>query len=253
MNSIKNESRYFHRYEGAVHHPDWNERVGIFFHFFANVAFGKKIVLHSKHEASLRVSHLAVRILAGLAAILFFEICLIGRILISTSKSHRLTYEIYINTLKGRAQPKEIINSLIRPNHLVGIQIPQILINNLKPLPKLDQAMPKKQMTHPLFGEQFQRHVQNKLEKSGLKVPDPDQDDEKLSKDWKDEEETFNKNVIPLTQGKIATNPHLKSNDQPIPLLTTEENNSKNSNIGDTAKKIILARRKSIEPEEEED
>lgn len=109
-------TRHHHYYEGPLHQPDWQEKSGNFFHFFARVAFGRKVTVHSSHEFSVKISCLAKRILAGVAAIVFFEMSLIGILLIHQSESHRLAYKAYLNHVKKQVvkQPldKLVITSL---------------------------------------------------------------------------------------------------------------------------------------------
>ncbi|KAF3362492.1 hypothetical protein PHSC3_000965 [Chlamydiales bacterium STE3] len=96
-------SRAFHLYEGPTHQADKREKIGNFFYFFANVAFGKKIIFQ-KDGYSVQVRSLALRILAGTAAILCFELTFIGRILIESSPSHRLAFNTLVNMHNSSAK-----------------------------------------------------------------------------------------------------------------------------------------------------
>ncbi|BBI17137.1 hypothetical protein NCS13_1_0942 [Neochlamydia sp. S13] len=109
-NISKLGSRAFHIYEGPAHQADKREKIGNFFYFFANVAFGKKIIFQ-KDGYSVKVRSLALRILAGMAAILCFKLTLIGRILIESSASHRLAFNTLVNMHISSA------NSLLPPKH----------------------------------------------------------------------------------------------------------------------------------------
>ncbi|WP_213151437.1 hypothetical protein [Neochlamydia sp. AcF95] len=103
-------SRAFHIYEGPTHQADKREKIGNLFYFFANVAFGKKIIFQ-KDGYSVKVRSLALRILAGMAAIVCFKLTIIGRILIASSASHRLAFDALVNMHCSSA------NSLLPSNH----------------------------------------------------------------------------------------------------------------------------------------